>query len=175
MAAEAYSSVEEIKRLDSELVSLKGSNISTPISLQLETARHEIVDLKTRLDAIQVKYESAKKEIGCYMPQIQDLEFAVSKIRFTAYAKDEELIATYNQKEVDELQRFRVGMLKKNKQLKGEKDGLEASIGEVVGEVSSQAGAAGGEVSAQAGAAGGEAPDDATAKSVAAAEFEATE
>ena len=35
MAVEAYSSAEEIKRLDSELVALKGSNISTLISLQL--------------------------------------------------------------------------------------------------------------------------------------------
>lgn len=33
MAAEAHSSGEEIKRLDSELVALKGSNISTPTSL----------------------------------------------------------------------------------------------------------------------------------------------
>ena len=46
---------------------------------------------------IQVKYESAEKEIGCYIPQIQDLEFAVSELRFTAYAKDEELIVAYNQ------------------------------------------------------------------------------
>ena len=49
MAAEAYSSAEKIKRLDSELVALNGSNISTLTSLQLETARHEIVDLKTSL------------------------------------------------------------------------------------------------------------------------------
>ena len=35
MAVEAYSSIEEIKRLDSKLVALKGSNISAPISLQL--------------------------------------------------------------------------------------------------------------------------------------------
>ncbi|XP_070679128.1 uncharacterized protein [Malus domestica] len=97
MAAEAYSTAEKIKRLESELVALKGSNIFTPISLQLETVRKEIVDLKTRLDVIQVKYESAEKEIKCYIPQIQDLECAISKLRSTAYAKDEELIATYNQ------------------------------------------------------------------------------
>ena len=57
MAAEAYSSTEEI-------------NISGLTSLQLKTAHQEIVDLKTRLEAIQVKYESAEKEIGCYIPQI---------------------------------------------------------------------------------------------------------
>ncbi|KAM1038255.1 hypothetical protein ACFX2C_032974 [Malus domestica] len=62
-------------------------------------------------------------------------------------------------KGMDELQRIRVSLLEKYEQLKGEMDGLEASIGEVVGNVS-----------AQVGAAGGEAPDDATAKSVAAAE-----
>ena len=89
MVAEAYSSSEEIKRLNSELVALKGSNISAPTSLQLETACQEIVVLKTRLNAIQVKYESIEKEIGCYIPQIQDLEFAVSELHFTAYAKDE--------------------------------------------------------------------------------------
>ncbi|KAM1750962.1 hypothetical protein ACFX11_009134 [Malus domestica] len=124
MAVEAYSSAEEIKRLDSKLVALKGSNISAPTSLQLETARHEIVDLKTRLDAIQVKYESAEKEIGCYIPQIQDLEFAVSKLCFAAYAKDEELIAAYNQ----------------------------VSIGEVVEEVGAQARAIGGKASDDAAA-----------------------
>ncbi|KAM1750961.1 hypothetical protein ACFX11_009134 [Malus domestica] len=157
MAVEAYSSAEEIKRLDSKLVALKGSNISAPTSLQLETARHEIVDLKTRLDAIQVKYESAEKEIGCYIPQIQDLEFAVSKLCFAAYAKDEELIAAYNQineslkKGVDELQRVRVSLLEKNKQLKVE------------------------EVGAQARAIGGKASDDAAAKSITAVEGVATE
>ncbi|KAM2748690.1 hypothetical protein EV2_027684 [Malus domestica] len=103
MAAKAYSSAEEIKRLDFELVALKRSNICAPTSLQLETAHHKIVDLKTRLDAIQVRYESAEKEIECYIPQIQDLEFAVSELRFAAYANDEELIAVYAKKGVDEL------------------------------------------------------------------------
>ena len=108
--------------------------------------------MKTRLEAIQVKYESAEKEIGCYIPQIQDFEGAVSELRSAAYAKDEELIAAYNQvihfkrivdrldpqvlklqgvlkineslkKEVDELQRVRVGLLEENEQLKGEKMG----------------------------------------------------
>jgi hypothetical protein len=43
MVAEAYSFVEKIKRLEFVLVVLRGSNISTPISLQLETPRQEIV------------------------------------------------------------------------------------------------------------------------------------
>ncbi|KAM1875378.1 hypothetical protein ACFX14_042952 [Malus domestica] len=110
---------------NSELVALKGSHMSAPTPLQLGAVRQKIVDLKTRLDAIQ----------------IQDLEFAVSELRFAAYAK----------KVVDELQRVRVSLLKKNEQLKGENDGLEASI------------------------VGGEAPDDAAAKSVTAAEGVATE
>ncbi|KAM1954625.1 hypothetical protein ACFX16_024274 [Malus domestica] len=151
MAAEAYSSAEEIKMLDFELVALKRSNISALTFLQLETVRQDIVDFETKLDAIQVKNESAEKEIRCYIPQIQDLEFAISELCFAAYAKDEELIAAYNQKEVDELQHVRVGLLKKNKQLKV------------------------GEVSAQAGAVGGEVQDDATAKSVTAVEGVATE
>ncbi|KAM1119622.1 hypothetical protein ACFX2B_043176 [Malus domestica] len=62
-------------------------------------------------------------------------------------------------KGMDELQRVRVSLLKKNEQLKGENDRFEASIDEVVGEVS-----------AQVGAAGGESPDDAAAKSVTAVE-----
>ncbi|KAM1610083.1 hypothetical protein ACFXTI_021865 [Malus domestica] len=156
MAAEAYSSTKEIKRSDSVLVALKGSNIFAPTSLQLKTAHQEIVNLKTRLDVIQVKYESAEKEIGCYIPQIQNLEFAVSELRFAAYAKDEKLIVAYNQvihfkrivdrlepqvlelegvlkineslkKEMDELQCVLVGLLEKNEQLKGEKDELEIS------------------------------------------------
>ena len=48
-------------------------------------------------------------------PQIQDLKFAISELRFAAYAK----------KGVDELQRVRVSLLEKNEQLKGENDGLE--------------------------------------------------
>ncbi|KAM1050574.1 hypothetical protein ACFX13_033037 [Malus domestica] len=70
------------------------------------------------LNAIQVKYQSAEKEIACYIPQIQDLEFTVFELRSAVYAKDKELIAAYNQ----------------------------ASIGEVVGDVGAQAGAAKGEV-----------------------------
>ncbi|KAM2713812.1 hypothetical protein EV2_043626 [Malus domestica] len=49
MAVKAYSSVEKIKKLESELVALKGFDISAPISLQLETSRQEIVDLKQGL------------------------------------------------------------------------------------------------------------------------------
>ncbi|KAM2710162.1 hypothetical protein EV2_047756 [Malus domestica] len=137
MVAEAYTSTEEIKRLNSELVALKGSNISA-------------------------------------------LLLCISELRFAVYANDEELIASYNQvihfkrivdrleaqvlelqgvlkineslkKEVDELQRVRVGLLEEDEQLKGETDWLEA------------------------GAAMGEALDDATAKSVVAAEGVATE
>ncbi|KAM2165541.1 hypothetical protein ACFX1R_039678 [Malus domestica] len=132
MATKAYSSTEEIKRLDSELVTVKGLNIFAPTSLYLETACQDIVDLKTKLNAIQVNFESAEKEIGCYVPQIQDLEFAVSELRFAVYAKDEELIASYNQAihfkriidrleaQVLELQ----GVLKINKSLKKEVDEL---------------------------------------------------
>ncbi|KAM0973384.1 hypothetical protein FF1_016732 [Malus domestica] len=143
MASERYSKVAKETAntmADSELVALKGSHMSTPTPLQLEIARQKIVDLKTRLDEIQ----------------IQDLEFAVSELCFAAYAKDEKLIAAYNQineslkKEVDELQSIHVGLLEEDKQLKV------------------------GEVSAQAGAAKGEAPDDTAVKSVAAAEGVAT-
>ncbi|KAM2057971.1 hypothetical protein ACFX16_030601 [Malus domestica] len=137
MAAEAYS--------------------SAPTYLQLETTRQEIVDLNTRLDAIQVKYESAKKEIGCYIPQNQDFKRAVSELHSVAYAKDEELIDAYNQvihfkkvvdrlepqvlelqsalkindslkKEVEELQRVRACLLEENEQLKGEKARFKAPL-----------------------------------------------
>ncbi|KAM1156450.1 hypothetical protein ACFX2B_026954 [Malus domestica] len=113
----------------------------------LEAACQEIMDLKTRLDAIQIKYESAEKEVERYIPQIQDLERSISEFRSAAYAKDEELIATYNQvihfkkvadrlepqvselqgvlktndnlkKEIEELQRVRACLLKENEQLK---------------------------------------------------------
>ena len=50
MAAEAYSLVEKVKSLESELAALKRSNVSAPTSLQLETARQEIANLRTRLD-----------------------------------------------------------------------------------------------------------------------------
>ncbi|KAM1244423.1 hypothetical protein COP2_036844 [Malus domestica] len=157
MAAEAYSSAEKIKKLESELAALKESNTSAPTSLQLEAAHQEIMDLKTRLDAIQIKNESAEKEIERYIPQIQDLERSISEFRSAAYAKDEELIATYNQaihfkkvvdrlepqvselqsvlktnenlkKEIEKLQRVRACLLEENEQLKSEKYGFEASL-----------------------------------------------
>ncbi|KAM2695618.1 hypothetical protein EV1_040098 [Malus domestica] len=157
MAAEAYSSAKKIKKLKYELVALKRSNIFAPTFLQLETVHKEIVELKTRLDAIQVKYDSVEKEIGHYIPQIQDLERAISGFHFVAFAKDEKLIVTYNQvihfkniadklehqvlelqgvqkinkspkKEVDELQRVCVGLLEKKEQLKCYKVGLEALL-----------------------------------------------
>ncbi|KAM1240430.1 hypothetical protein ACFX2J_045749 [Malus domestica] len=113
--------------VDSKLFALNGSNISAPTSLQLETVRQKIVDLKTRVDAIQVKHESAENEIGCYIPQIQDLEFTVSELRFAAYAKDEKVIVAYNQKEVDELQSIHVSLLEEDEQPKDEKAGLGVS------------------------------------------------
>ncbi|KAM1801357.1 hypothetical protein ACFX11_032977 [Malus domestica] len=64
MAAEAYSSAKKIKRLESKLVILKGSSISAPTSQQLEITRQEIVDLKTRLDAIQASIGEVVGEIG---------------------------------------------------------------------------------------------------------------
>ena len=114
---------------------MKGSNISAPTSLQLETACQEIVDLKTRLDAIQVKYESANKEIECYIPQIQDLERPISEFHSAAYAKDKELIVAYNQvihfkKVVDRLEPQVLelqGALKINDSLKKEVEG--AAVG----------------------------------------------
>ncbi|KAB2608578.1 paramyosin-like [Pyrus ussuriensis x Pyrus communis] len=107
MAAEASSSVSLIKRLKSELITLKGSNISAPTSLELQTARQKI---------------------------IQDLERVVSELHSTVYTKDKEFIVVYNQmihfkkKDVDKLQCVRVSMLKENKQLKGEKVRLEGSL-----------------------------------------------
>ncbi|KAM1094121.1 hypothetical protein ACFX2B_009042 [Malus domestica] len=97
VVTEAYSLVEKVKMLESKLAALKGSNISTHTFLQLEIAHQEIVDLKTRLDVIQVKYENAEKEIGYYIPQIQDLEHVIPKFRSAVYVKDEELIVAYNQ------------------------------------------------------------------------------
>ena len=113
--------------------------------------------MKARLDATQVKYESAEKEIEHYIPQIQDLERSISESRSAAYAKDEELIAAYNQvihlkkivdrlepqvlerqgalkineslkKEVEEMQRVRACLLEEMEQLKSEKAGFEASL-----------------------------------------------
>ena len=133
MAAEAYSSTEKVKKLESELAALKRSNISAPTSLQLETARQEITNLKARLDATQVKYESVEKEIERYIPQIQDLERSISESRSAAYAKDEELIAAHNQvihfkKIVDRLEPQMLelqGALEINDNLKNEREEMQ--------------------------------------------------
>ncbi|KAB2617887.1 hypothetical protein D8674_013756 [Pyrus ussuriensis x Pyrus communis] len=95
ITAEAYSSAEKIKRLENELVVLKGPNIFAPLLCSLRLA---------------------EKEIGYYIPYIQDLKRAVSDLRFAAY------------KEVDELQHVHVGLLEENEQLKGEKARLEVML-----------------------------------------------
>lgn len=111
--------------------------------------------MKARLDVIQVKYDITEKKIGHYIRQIQDLEDAYTKLHSTGYAKDEELIATYNQvihfqkivnklelkelelqgvlkvneglkKKLEELQRVCIGLLEKNEHMKAEKVGLKA-------------------------------------------------
>ncbi|KAM2349303.1 hypothetical protein ACFX1X_012824 [Malus domestica] len=79
MADEAYSSVEKIKRLESELVALKGSNISAPTSLQLETAHQEIVDLKTRLDVIQAEATKGKAPDGATVENVAAIECVATK------------------------------------------------------------------------------------------------
>ncbi|KAM1202719.1 hypothetical protein ACFX2J_018628 [Malus domestica] len=106
------------------------------------------------------------------IPQIQDLEFAVSKLRFAA--KDEELIVAYNQvihfkRIIDRLEPEVLELQGVLKTFSISPEDLldftfETSIGEVVREVS-----------AQVGAAGGEALDDTAAKSVAIAEGVAIE
>ncbi|XP_050136083.1 uncharacterized protein LOC126611758 [Malus sylvestris] len=158
----------------------------------LEATYQEIMVLKTRLDAIQVKYESAEKEIEGYIPQIQDLERSITEFRSAAYAKDEELIAAYNQvihfkKVVDRLEPQVLELqsaLKINDNLKKEIEELqgknfdtfsisqedllsftfESSIGEVVGKVGAQARAAEGKV-----------PENAVAENIKAAEDVVTE
>ncbi|XP_050121360.1 uncharacterized protein LOC126599015 [Malus sylvestris] len=198
MAAEAYSSVEKIKKLESELAALKESHTSDPTSQQLEAAHQEIMDLKTRFDAIR------------------DLERSISELRSAAYAKDEELIATYNQaihfkevadrlepqvselqgvlktndnlkKEIEELQRVRACLFEENEQLKSEKNGFEASliqnqsdfyklgyVDHLYGRPSDFEFSAGG-VDTQAGAVEGKGPEDAAAENTKAAEGVTTE
>ena len=89
--------------------------------------------MNARLDATQVKYESAEKEIERYIPQIQDLERTISEFCSAAYAKDEELIAAYNQvihfkKVVDRLEPQVLelqGALKINDNLKKEMEEMQ--------------------------------------------------
>ncbi|KAB2612886.1 hypothetical protein D8674_035202 [Pyrus ussuriensis x Pyrus communis] len=65
------------------------------------------------------------KEIGCYIPLIQDLDRAISEFHFVAYAKDEELIPVVGRLEpqVFELE----SALKINDSLKKEVDELQRS------------------------------------------------
>ncbi|KAM2611618.1 hypothetical protein TB2_031678 [Malus domestica] len=91
MAAEAYSSVERIKKLESKLVALKGSRISTL----------QVIHFKKIVDRLET-----------YVLELQG-----------ALKINENL-----KKEVDKLQHVHVGLLEENKQLKGEKVRLEASL-----------------------------------------------
>ncbi|KAM1489390.1 hypothetical protein ACFXTO_032661 [Malus domestica] len=130
--------------------------------MQLETVCQEIVDLKTRLDVIQVKYENAKKKIGYYIPHIPDLECAVSK-KIAAYNQviHFKKIADKLEPQVLELQDFETLSISLENLLAFT---FEAFISEVVEEVG-----------AQAGAARGEALDNVATKSVVAARGVATE
>ncbi|KAM1888033.1 hypothetical protein ACFX13_046204 [Malus domestica] len=126
MAAEAYSSTEEIKRLDSELIALKRSNISAPTQIQdFERVVFELHSVAYAKDEeCIVAYNQVihfKRIIDRFEPQVLELQ-GVLKI-------NESL-----KKEVDELQRVYVGLLEENEQLK-------------VGDIGVQAGAAGGEAS----------------------------
>ncbi|KAB2630973.1 hypothetical protein D8674_008492 [Pyrus ussuriensis x Pyrus communis] len=173
MDAEAYSSVKKVKKLEFELAALKGSNTCAPTSLQLENTYQEIV---------------------------QDLERSISEFRFATYAKDEKLIAAYNQvihfkKVVDRLESQMLELqnaLKINDNLKKEVEELQRiiSIGDRLAEFSSKdfetffispedllaftfessIGEVVGEVGAQAGTTEGKAPDNAAAENMKAAE-----
>ncbi|KAB2600287.1 S2-RNase [Pyrus ussuriensis x Pyrus communis] len=138
MAAEAYSSAEKIKRLESELVSLKGSNISTPTSLYAYTKDEELITTynqvihfkKKEMDELQcvrvclleeneqLKGEKARLELG-YVDHLfgrpSDFDFAGKD--FKTFSISSEYLFAFT---------------------------FEASIGEVLGEVGAQAGAAGG-------------------------------
>ncbi|KAM1578607.1 hypothetical protein PS2_040236 [Malus domestica] len=54
---------------NSELVALKGSHMSAPTHLQLGTVRQKIVDLKTRLDAIQASIGEVVGEVSAQAGQ----------------------------------------------------------------------------------------------------------
>lgn len=155
IVVETHCTAKKIEQLESQLSVLKGSDVSVPTSLQLKIIRWEIGDLKVRLDVIQVKYDTTKKKIGHYIPQIQDFKDSYTKLCSAGYAKDKVLIATYNQvihfqkiinrlelkelelqgmlkvneglkKELEELQHVYTGLLENNEHLKGEKVSLEA-------------------------------------------------
>ena len=125
MAAEAYSLAEEIKRLDFELVTLKGSNISAPTSLQLET---QIQDLEFAVyELCFATYANDEKLIAAYN---QMIHFKRIVDRLEPQVLEFQGVLKINKslkKEVDELQRVCIGLLEKNEQLKGEKDELEVS------------------------------------------------
>ncbi|KAB2600330.1 hypothetical protein D8674_010601 [Pyrus ussuriensis x Pyrus communis] len=86
-------------------------------------------------DTKAAKEMATKKELRCYIPQIQNLEHVVSELRYVVYEKDEELIATYNQvilfkKIVGRLERQVLdlqGVLKINENLKKEVYELQRS------------------------------------------------
>ncbi|KAM1758891.1 hypothetical protein TB2_007780 [Malus domestica] len=92
-------------------------------TVQLETARQKIVDLKTMLDTIQdEELIAAYNQVIHFKKVVDRLEPQVLELQGSLKINDN------LKKEVDELQQVCVSLLKENEQLKGEKVGFEASL-----------------------------------------------
>ncbi|KAB2622479.1 hypothetical protein D8674_024661 [Pyrus ussuriensis x Pyrus communis] len=116
VATEAYSSAEKVKKLDFELHALKGSNISAPTSLQLETAHQKILRSATyaKDEELITAYNDPLQEADLYklgyvdhlFGWLSDFEFSGKDFKTFSISSKDLLTFTF-----------------------------EASIGEVVGEI----------------------------------------
>ncbi|KAB2602743.1 S ribonuclease [Pyrus ussuriensis x Pyrus communis] len=157
LVAQLRSTTENIEKLESELVVLKGSNVYAPTCLQLDIAQQEVTHLDVRLSATQAILEAAEKEVSRVSPVVKYLERVNSELRSACFAKDEELIFIHAEvfrlkkvtskleskemdlqgalstsenlkKELDELQGAHARLVKENVQLKNEKVGHEVAL-----------------------------------------------
>ncbi|KAM1504365.1 hypothetical protein FF1_000473 [Malus domestica] len=150
LMAQLRSTAENIDKLESELVVLKGSDVFAPTSMQLGTAHQEVAYLKAKFSATQAMLEAAEKEVSHVAPVVKNLERVNSELRSAIFAKDEELVFMYvevshlkdvssklESKEVDlqgvmsaseSLQSAHTRLVEENVQLKNKKVGHEVVL-----------------------------------------------
>ncbi|KAM2757075.1 hypothetical protein PS2_018866 [Malus domestica] len=95
LTTQLRSVAKKINNLKSELAILKGSDISAPTSIQLETAYQEVSHLKAKLIATPAMLEVAGKGVSKVSQVVNDFMRVISELKSASFAKDEKLVSMH--------------------------------------------------------------------------------